>query len=106
MLLPLTDVSSLGFIVSYTMVCFSCWKLRRTEPDLKRPYRVPGGLFSIIFACVAGLIIIALMVLPFSPAALTPLEWVITGAWIVVGIILSVIAKKEAPPADSASLQE
>jgi amino acid transporter len=91
MLLPLTDVSSLAFIFSYTMVSFSCLKMRKTEPDLKRPYKVPGGKLGILAACTAGCIIIGLMVIPSSPAALTPLEWIITVAWVAIGLLFSIL---------------
>ena len=85
MLVPLTNVASLGFIFACTMAGFACWKLRRTEPDLPRPYKVNGGKAGIAAAIVAGLAIIVLMVVPFSPAALSPIEWAITIVWIVVG---------------------
>ncbi len=100
MLLPLTNVSSLCFIISYTVVCFACLKLRKSEPDLERPYRVPGGIAGIVFACISGAVIIGLMVVPTSPAALKPIEWIITLAWVAIGIVLSIVSgnkRKSAP---------
>lgn len=88
MLVPLTNVASLGFIFACTMAGFACLKLRKTEPDLKRPYKVNGGMAGILAAIGAGLIIIALMVVPFSPAALNTIEWAITIGWIVIGFII------------------
>ena len=85
MLVPLTNVASLGFIFACTMAGFACFKLRKTEPNLPRPYKVNGGMAGIVCAMVAGIIVIALMVVPFSPAALNGVEWVITIAWIAVG---------------------
>ena len=70
------------------MAGFACFKLRKTEPDLKRPYKVNGGMAGILAAICAGLIIIALMVVPFSPAALNTIEWAITISWIVIGFII------------------
>ena len=86
MLVPLTNVSSLAFIFSYTMVCFSCLKLRKSEPDLKRPFRVPFGILGVLAACLCGCIIIGLLVVPTSPASLTGLEWIITATWVVIGV--------------------
>lgn len=74
MLVPLTNVSALAFIFSCTMVSFACLKMRRTEPNLKRPFKVPGGKLGITAACAAGCIIIGLLVVPQSPAALKPVE--------------------------------
>lgn len=88
MLVPLTNVASLGFIFACTMAGFACWKLRKTEPDLPRPYTVNGGKFGIGCAIAAGLIVIALMVLPFSPAALNGVEWAITVVWLLVGLVI------------------
>lgn len=88
MLLPLTAVASLGFIFACTMAALACAKLRKTEPDLPRPYKVNGGMAGIYAAICAGLIIIGLMVVPFSPAALKPVEWIITIGWIVVGFAI------------------
>lgn len=93
MLLPLTAVAALGFIFACTMAGIVCWKLRKTEPDLPRPYKVNGGYAGIAAAILAGLIVIGLMVVPFSPAALKPIEWIITIAWIVIGFAIFFISQ-------------
>ena len=96
MLIPLTSVASLGFVFACTMAGLACWKLRKTEPDLPRPYTVSGGMFGIGAAILAGSLIIALMVVPMSPAALKPIEWAITIAWVAIGfVILGVTGKKQ-----------
>ena len=96
MLIPLTSVASLGFVFACTMAGLACWKLRKTEPDLPRPYTVNGGMFGIGAAILAGALIIALMVVPMSPAALKPSEWAITIAWIAIGfVILGITGKKQ-----------
>lgn len=94
MLVSLTNVSALSFIFSCMMVSFACLKMRFTEPDLPRPYKVPGGKIGISLACLAGATIVALMVVPFSPAALTPVEWGIVIAWLVIGLILGGVTKR------------
>ncbi len=67
MLIPLTNVSALAFIFSCGMVALACLRMRFTEPDLPRPYEVPGGKFGIGLAIAACAIIIGLLVIPFSP---------------------------------------
>lgn len=97
MLVPLTNVTSLGFVFACTMAGFACYKLRRTEPDLPRPYKVGGGVAGIVCAMVAGIIVIILMVAPFSPAALNDVELAITIAWVVIGgVILVAFGNKHA----------
>lgn len=91
MLIPLTNVSALAFIFSCMMCSASCLRMRYTEPNLKRPYSVPCGKVGICAACLACLIIIALMVVPFSPAALVPVEWAIVLGWLVLGFIFNLV---------------
>ena len=96
MLIPLTNVSALAFIFSCTMVAFSCLRMRFTEPDLPRPYKVPGGKFGIVLACAAGCIIIGLLVIPMSPASLDMVEWGIVIGWLAIGLVLMAITNARA----------
>ncbi|MGV2686005.1 amino acid permease, partial [Clostridium perfringens] len=52
MLVPLTNVSSLAFIFACFMASVACLRMRKTEPNLKRPYKVPGGKAGIYAACL------------------------------------------------------
>ena len=99
MLVPLTNVASLGFIFACTMAGVACLRLRQTEPDLPRPYKVAGGIAGIMAAILAGSIIIGLMVVPFSPAALKPVEWIITISWIVIGMAIFMIFGRQSEKA-------
>ena len=96
MLIPLTNVSALAFIFSCTMVAFSCLRMRFTEPDLPRPYKVPGGKFGIVLACAAGCIIIGLLVIPMSPASLDMVEWGIVIGWLAIGLVLMAVTNAHA----------
>lgn len=88
MLIPLTNVSALAFIFSCGMVTLACLRMRFTEPDLPRPYEVPGGKFGISLAIVACGTIIGLLVIPFSPASLNMVEWSIVIGWLAIGLAL------------------
>jgi amino acid transporter len=98
LLIPLTEVSSFSFVLACTMAAAACFKMRFTEPDLPRPYKVPGGKIGIGLAFVCGSAIILLQVLPFSPAALKPVSWVIVLVWLALGIILRVVTARRAAP--------
>lgn len=91
MLMSLTIVSSLGFVFGCAMISYAGLRMRRTEPDLPRPYKVPGGRIGIGTACVCGTIIVLLMILPFSPAAMNGTEWLIVLVWIALGLLLRVV---------------
>lgn len=93
MLGSLTKVSALGFIFACTMVSLACLKMRYTEPDLPRPYKVPGGKLGIIAAVLAGTIIVLLAVSPMSPEALGKTEWIIVVGWLIFGIVLKALSK-------------
>ena len=96
MLIPLTKVSALAFIFSCTMVALACLKMRFTEPDLPRPYKVPGGKFGIGLAIAAGLIIIALIVLPITAESLDLTGWIIVLGWLALGLVLMFITNARA----------
>lgn len=89
MIIPLTNVSALAFTFSCTMVSFACLRMRKIEPSLPRPYKVPCGKLGIYAACITGSIIIGLMIIPVSPAALKVHEWIIVLGWIAIGLIIS-----------------
>lgn len=88
MLIPLTKVSALAFIFSCTMVSLACLKMRFTEPDLPRPYKVPGGKFGIALAIAAGLVIISLIVFPITAESLDFTGWAIVLGWLALGLVL------------------
>lgn len=106
MLIPLTKVSALAFIFSCTMVALACLKMRFTEPDLPRPYKVPGGKFGITLAVLAGLIIIALIVLPITSESLDPTGWIIVVGWLLLGLALMAITNSRAKARQSKALKE
>lgn len=95
MLIPLTKVSSLAFIIACFMVSIACLRMRRTEPEMERPYKVPGGKLGIALACITSLVIIGLMVIPGSPANLNFVEWIIVILWFVIGVIFMLIQNKK-----------
>ena len=69
------DASSFGTVVAYLTVSISFVMLRKKEPDLKRPWKAPGGYFTGFMAIVSCLFFIVLY-LPIGPGALEwPYEW-------------------------------
>ena len=87
-LTPLATVASAGFIFSCVAAAFSCLKLRFSEPDLARPYRVPGDMIGIGIACINSLILLFFIVMPGAPSSLTASNWLLLVLWTCLGSAL------------------
>ena len=74
---PLIHVASLATIVMWVMALAAVLRLRRTRSDLPRPVRMPGGRPMAAFGVLAALFLAGNILLPFSPGALTPLEYLL-----------------------------
>jgi len=51
----LGDLVSLGTAVAFSIVCFSVIFLRITHPEMERPFKVPGGIFTAVLGILACL---------------------------------------------------
>ncbi|MBB4932253.1 amino acid transporter [Lipingzhangella halophila] len=88
MLTWLVNAGSVNIVVAYIVVTLTFLVLRRREPQMSRPFRVPAGPVIGVVALVLSLGL-AVLYLPGMPSALVlPYEWVIVGAWWLVGLIL------------------
>lgn len=83
-LLWLINAGSFGVVLGYALVALSFLRLRRQEPEMSRPYRVPRGSLVgwLALSLCVGLI---LLFLPGSSAALSMQEWLICLAWSAFG---------------------
>jgi amino acid transporter len=90
----LVDAGGLGIVVAYAFVALSFLVLRVREPELKRPYAVRYWRFTGVTALVLS-VAIAMLYLPFSPAALVwPYEWAIVAGWTILGLALFAWGKR------------
>ena len=74
----LWDTVSIGTLVAFSVVALAVIVLRRTKPDLERPFRVP------LYPVVPILTIAACVYILSGLAAIT---WVIFGSWIAVVLL-------------------
>jgi len=87
-LLALVNAGSLCIVVAFLGVALSVMRLRRVAPDMKRPYRMPGGRLIPMLAISGSLMMLAAMVIPGSPAARAwPREIIILVVFVIVGIV-------------------
>jgi amino acid transporter len=86
MLVWLVDAGGVNIVIAFLLVSVSFLVLRRREPDMPRPFRVPAGPVVGWAAAVLSLGL-AVLYLPGMPAALVwPAEWLIVGIWWLVGL--------------------
>ncbi|MCY4264218.1 MAG: APC family permease [Gammaproteobacteria bacterium] len=89
----LVNAGGLGIVVAYGFVALSFIALRKNEPELKRPYRAPGGMATGYLAFVLS-IGIGVLYFPGSPSALLwPQEWSIIFFWIILGAVLFALTR-------------
>lgn len=84
----IVNAGGTGIIVGYLIVSIAFMKLRKTEPDLNRPYKINKWKTTGISAILLSVIFLAFY-LPGMPAALTwPYEWLILAGWTLIGFLL------------------
>jgi len=85
-LLAFVDVGAFCIGVAFLGVTLTVVRLRRTAPELPRPFRIPGGLAIPRIATGGALFILAALLLPGSPAALAwPREVGLLGLFALLG---------------------
>lgn len=84
----LTSFSAAGYVASWMITAFCLIILRKKEPALKRPYKIPGGLPMAWFAaiCMTGLFI--LLFIPGQPVFMGGGAILIFVAWMIAGGVL------------------
>ncbi len=86
-LLSLIECGSLAFMLAWLLVCMAAAQCRRTMPNMPRPFNMPGGTAMGYLSIAVSIIFVSVLVIPGSPGALGTLEWIIFGAWGVLGLL-------------------
>jgi basic amino acid/polyamine antiporter, APA family len=71
----LWDTVSIGTLVAFSVVAISIIILRRTKPDLERPFRVPGYPVTPLLTVAACVYVLS---------GLAAITWVIFGVWLAI----------------------
>ncbi len=82
----LAHMTSFGTLFAFTMVCIAVWVLRRKEPNLIRPFKVP--FVNVIVAC--GVLINIYLIITLDKLALQ-----LSFIWVVLGIIVYFLYSKK-----------
>lgn len=90
------NAGGIGIVLGYLIVSISFLKLRKTEPELNRPFSIKNwkiiGMIAIILS-----VLFVLLYMPFSPSALVwPMEWFIVIGWYLIGFIFFMLGSEKA----------
>jgi basic amino acid/polyamine antiporter, APA family len=101
MLVWLVDAGGINIVIAFFLVSLSFLVLRKREPGMSRPFRVPAGA-AVGWAAAVLSLALAVLYLPGMPAALVwPSEWLIVGLWWLAGLYFVFRLPKVAPGADA-----
>ena len=84
----ITSFSAAAFVLSWTITSYSLVRLRKTEPDLERPYKIPGGIAMGIFSAVVTTVVFILLFIPNNPVFMGKTACIMFVGWMIIGIIL------------------
>jgi APA family basic amino acid/polyamine antiporter len=73
------DMTSIGTLFAFMLVCAGVWILRRRRPDLPRDFRAP---FVPVFP-ILGIVVCASMIFGLGVA-----NWLRLGVWLVIGLVI------------------
>ena len=93
MLVWIVDAGNFGCCVAYCLVAVSFLILRKKEPDLVRPYKVPVYKFVGTMAILMSGFMVVCYIVPASGSALVWQEWIIAGGWCLLGAVFFVASK-------------
>jgi len=83
---PLTIAGGVGFVIGWFITAMSAIKLRESHPDMKRPYKVPGGKASMWAAAIVAGIVIIISFIPGLPSFMGSLAIWIFVVWTLIGL--------------------
>ncbi|RIP37076.1 APC family permease [Staphylococcus gallinarum] len=84
----IVNAGGIGVVLGYLLVAISFIKLRKSQPELHRPYHIRNGVFVGVVAIVLSVGFL-LIYMPGMPSSLAwPSEWLIVIAWYFIALIL------------------
>jgi amino acid transporter len=93
MLVWICDAGNFGCCLAYCMVSLSFLILRKKQPDMERPYKVSAYKFVGVVAVVMSGFMVAMYCIPGSGGNLVVQEWLMVGAWSLLGVVFYAVCK-------------
>lgn len=95
MMVWICDAGNFGCCLAYCMVSLSFLILRKKEPDMVRPYKVPAYKFVGVMAVLMSGFMVFMYCMPGSGGNLVLEEWAMVGAWSLLGVVFYVSCKRK-----------
>lgn len=93
MLIWISNCASFACCLTYCIVSLSFLRLRKKEPNLKRPYKVKNYRFVGIMATVLSGFLCMMYIIPGTVCSMRNQEMIITALWTIIGIFFAVCCK-------------
>jgi len=106
MLDTITCFSATAFTLSWGLTAWSLVILRIKHPDLKRPYKIPGGLAMGLFAAIVTTLVFVFMFIPASPFYIGSLASQVFLIWTVIGLALFLASRGQRKGLSEKELEE
>lgn len=90
----LLQLGSTAFVIGWLLVCLSAVRLRRTEPDMPRPYRMPGGRIMGWLGILSSGFMVLNCVLPFLPGYMGGSGIVVLLGWSALGVLFYAVTAR------------
>jgi amino acid transporter len=95
MMVWICDAGNFGCCLAYCMVSISFLILRKKEPDMPRPYKVPAYKFVGAMAVLMSGFMVLMYCIPGSGGNLVWQEWAMVGGWALLGVVFYVVCKRK-----------
>jgi APA family basic amino acid/polyamine antiporter len=95
-LLPITilgDLVSLGTAFAFGIVCLSVMRLRKSRPDIHRPFRVPGGPIIPILGIIGAMFMAVPVLLDIAGKAMEgdTIPAILLGSYSLIGALIYIL---------------
>ena len=95
MMVWICDAGNFGCCLAYCMVSISFLILRKKEPDMPRPYKVPAYKFVGVMAVLMSGFMVLMYCIPGSGGNLVWQEWIMVGGWSLLGVVFYIVCKRK-----------
>ncbi|ELY23933.1 cationic amino acid transporter [Natrialba magadii ATCC 43099] len=102
----IVNAGGLGIVVAWLLVAVSFLVLRYREPEMDRPYKVPGGKAVGSFGLALTVFFVYLYLPGGQSALLWPYEWLIVLLWCVLGLVFYFVSEGHSEEHEQAAFEK